>query len=69
MKIDEWMTSAGLSDDALSELIKVDRATVSRIRRGLNRPSWELAAKLKAVSGGLVTADDFLPVTTEGVGG
>jgi DNA-binding XRE family transcriptional regulator len=61
MKIDEWMVCRGLTDARLGEMLQVDRVTVSRIRRGQNKPSWELAARIKEVSGGAVTADDFLP--------
>lgn len=54
------MLCRGLTDARLGEMVEVDRVTISRIRRGLNKPSWELAARIKEVSDGAVTADDFL---------
>jgi DNA-binding XRE family transcriptional regulator len=59
MKLDMWMASRGLTDDDVASLVKVDRTTISRLRRGLTKPSWELAAKLKGASKGAVIADDF----------
>lgn len=64
MKLSQWMAEAGHDDEAVAKLVGIDRATISRIRRGLNRPSWDLAAKLKLVSDGAVTADDHLPTDT-----
>lgn len=63
--MDEWMASRALTDEQVSSLVNVDRVTISRIRRGLNRPSWELAGKIKEASAGAVTADDFLPEAAE----
>ena len=55
------MELSGQDDEAVAKLVGTNRATISRIRRGLNRPSWDLAAKLKSISGGAVTAEDHLP--------
>jgi len=61
MKLSDWMAAKELDDEKLGHLVRADRVTISRIRRGLNRPSWDLAGRLKKISGGAVTADDFLP--------
>jgi DNA-binding XRE family transcriptional regulator len=61
MKLADWMTTQGITDDTVATGVETDRTTIGRIRRGLTRPSWELAARLKAFTGGAVTADDFLP--------
>jgi len=61
MRLSEWMQTHGHDDDAFGAAVGVDRATISRIRRGLNRPSWELAGRIKLATEGAVTADDFLP--------
>jgi DNA-binding XRE family transcriptional regulator len=55
------MEGRGLTDEEFARVVGVDRTAISRIRRGVNRPSWELAAKIKAVTDGVVTADSFLP--------
>jgi DNA-binding XRE family transcriptional regulator len=60
MKIAEWMLSFELSDEGVAKLVGVDRTAISRLRRGLTRPSWELAGKIREASGGLVTPNDFL---------
>jgi len=54
------MREQDFDDEALGTMLGVDRVTISRIRRGLNRPSWELAARIKQTTGNAVTADDFL---------
>jgi DNA-binding XRE family transcriptional regulator len=54
------MKEQDCNDEALGDKLGVDRATVSRIRRGQNRPSWELAARIKQATQGAVTADDWL---------
>ena len=47
-------------DDELAPLIKRDRATVSRIRRGKMRPDWETIRLIDKVTNGLVQANDFV---------
>lgn len=61
MKIADWMRKRGLTDAETAALLDVDASTVNRIRRGETQPSWPLAAKIKNVTAGDVTADDFLP--------
>jgi hypothetical protein len=60
MKLSDWMEIQELDDERLGALVQASRVTISRIRRGLNRPSWELAGRIKKASKGAVTADDFL---------
>jgi transcriptional regulator with XRE-family HTH domain len=60
MRLAEWMDSNGVTDASLGERLGVDRTTISRIRCGRNKPSWDLAAKIKEASDGSVTPDDFL---------
>lgn len=54
------MDATGVSDDELARRVKSDRTTISRIRREKHRPSWELAERLKDVTGGNVTPNDFV---------
>lgn len=53
------MNDKGLSDEEVAKAIGCERVTVSRIRRRIVRPNWSTIKKLKELSGGLVTADDF----------
>lgn len=64
-KLEEWMAENGLGDEELGRIVQVDRATISRIRRGLNKPSWDLAARIKVATSGAITADDFLTEAAE----
>lgn len=60
MQLSKWMQQHGFDDASFGAAVDVDRVTISRIRRGVNRPSWDLAARIKDVTQGAVTADDFL---------
>lgn len=52
-----WMKEHDLEDDQMAALVKADRTTISRLRRGKQRPSWELAANLeRATKGGVPVA-------------
>lgn len=65
MKLAEWMTSESVDDEGMADRVGADRSTISRIRRGETRPSWPLVARIKAATGGAVSADDFLPDEAE----
>jgi transcriptional regulator with XRE-family HTH domain len=59
MQLDVWMRLAGLDDSAVAEGAGVDRSTISRVRRGLQRPSWPLMDAIFRESRGAVRPDDF----------
>lgn len=61
MQLSDWMAREGLDDERFGGMVQADRGTISRIRRGVNRPSWELAARIKSATSGEVSADEFLP--------
>lgn len=57
MKLGDWMKQRGLDDDQVAAMVKADRTTISRLRRGKQRPSWALAANLeRATKGGVPVA-------------
>jgi hypothetical protein len=66
MQLSQYMAAQGLDDEEMASLVRksfklsCDRSTISRIRRGKSRPSWELIACLRSISKGRVSADDFL---------
>lgn len=60
MYLSVWMARNGFDDIQFGAMVAADRATISRIRRGLSSPSWKLAARIKAATAGAVCADDFL---------
>lgn len=60
MTLEAWMKKHGKDDVWVAAQTGFDRVTISRTRRRKTQPSWALAAKLKALTKGEVTADDFL---------
>lgn len=65
MTLSDWMAQEGITDEQMAEKCGVDRVTISRVRRHVNRPSWSLVLKIKDLSGGAVTADDFAIMPSE----
>ena len=72
MKLADYLASKDLNDAAFAEMLGCDRSTVSRLRRADTKPSWGQAERIREITGGLVTPNDFLdaaaPVTTEDAG-
>lgn len=64
MKLADYLEQNNLTAAAFAEKIGVARSTVGlwlRPRRGtVWRPNWEHLKKIKDVTGGAVTADDFV---------
>jgi transcriptional regulator with XRE-family HTH domain len=57
------MSSSGETDETVAAKVDVSRVQISRIRRGLHKPSPRLAARLEEITG--VSAWEFLrPETT-----
>lgn len=53
-----WMLEAGETDESVADKTGVSRVQISRIRRGLSRPSPELADKLSGLTS--IPAWDFV---------
>lgn len=60
MRLAAWMAKRRISDELLASELGVSRATVSRLRRGLQVPSMALAARISEFTKRRVTANDFL---------
>ena len=56
--LETWMEANGVGDDAVATETGVSRVQISRIRRGLSKPSPELALKLSSMTG--IAAWDFV---------
>jgi transcriptional regulator with XRE-family HTH domain len=54
MTLREWMKLSKLDDEQVATLVRANRSTISRLRRGKQRPSWELAAALEKATKGAV---------------
>lgn len=61
MKLNDYLTSRGLTPEAFAELIEIDPVSVRRYVQETRRPKWDVAARIARVTGGEVTANDFLP--------
>lgn len=57
--------AAKLSQDELAGLCGVTRWTINRIELGERNPSYALMLKIIEATGGAVTANDFLPESSE----
>lgn len=57
-KLSEWMTANEIDDAEMARRLDVSRVSISRIRRGLQRPSPRLAETMARVTG--IPAWDFI---------
>lgn len=60
MKLADWMEKQKIDDEAFGAMVDAHRVTISRIRRGINQPSWDLAGRITEATKGKVTASDFV---------
>ncbi len=60
MHIATYMRLHGISDADLAELVRCNRATISRVRRGVMPPSLSLASRIADATKGSVTPNDFI---------
>jgi DNA-binding XRE family transcriptional regulator len=65
MQIGDWMAATGRDDASLAREANVTRATISRIRRGKQRPSNRLATALIRLSGGQVGLAELFGISEE----
>jgi transcriptional regulator with XRE-family HTH domain len=60
MKLESYLASAGLSFQAMGDLIGCSAETVRRYANGAREPSFETIRKIHDVTGGQVGPDDFV---------
>jgi plasmid maintenance system antidote protein VapI len=65
MTLEQFMRETGTSDTALAQAIGRDRTFVSRLRRGLVKPSLDTAVAIERFSDGAVRAGDFIPLAPQ----
>lgn len=65
MTLGKYLSDHKMTDEAFAALVGMSQSQISRLRRGLSRPSWESLAAIEKVTGGLVTATDFMSATPE----
>jgi hypothetical protein len=54
MTFADWLTKQGLDDAAAGRLFARDRSHISKLRRGKQRPSYDLMLLIQRVSKGAV---------------
>ncbi|MDF2382456.1 hypothetical protein JMG10_13320 [Nostoc ellipsosporum NOK] len=59
--LDAYLTAEGIKDADFAPLIDRDRSMVSKLRRGIVRPSIELADTIEKSTGGAVPIRAWLP--------
>lgn len=60
MHLSEYMEQNALDDHAVADAIGVNRVSISRYRRRIERPSWKTVEAIHAFTGGVVTANDWM---------
>ena len=59
-----YLNSRGISQREFALLLSVDPSIVSRLVRGLMRPSLELAVKIERLTSGCIKAASWVPPST-----
>lgn len=59
-KLADWLRRNNIGDADFASRVGTDRTTISRIRRGKQRPSLDLAGRIAAATKGAITANDFV---------
>ena len=60
-KLREYRIAKGLSQQDLAASVGVKKAAISRIEQGKRVPSMGLVARIVEISGGELSANDFMP--------
>jgi len=60
MTLDQYLTETNTTASTFAEKAGLSVATVSRLRRGKNRPDWATMDIILKAAGGKVTPNDFL---------
>ena len=63
MKLTEWMRRNRLTDGDIADKIARDISTISRVRRGVVKPTWATMIDIYTVTDGKVTPNAFLRLT------
>lgn len=60
MKLTAFLKQKGLTGEQFAARIGVQQATISRLSRGLIRPSIEMIARIRLATDGLVTGEEWI---------
>lgn len=67
MKLDQYLRDNSITEAAFAREVGISQAHVHRLRTG-GWPSMGIAVRIREVTGGQVTADDFVPPPDEDAG-
>lgn len=59
MKLADYLSKEQLSDADFAKLVKCDRTTILRVRKGTHKPSDALKETIAIETGGLVQPNDY----------
>ena len=60
MKLNIYLSHKGITDEGFGKLIGCSQSQVSRIKRGVSKPSLNLIDRIALATGGAVKANDFM---------
>lgn len=60
MTLADWIKERDLTDEKMAKLVGVSRATISRLKRGINKPTIQTLVRITEVTNGAVSGKDFL---------
>lgn len=61
MTLAEYMTLRGLRDHEMANVLGLSREQISRIRRGVSKPSLDVALRIEEITRGAVRPVSFAP--------
>jgi transcriptional regulator with XRE-family HTH domain len=64
MKLAAYLAGNQITDADFASRIGVTRQAVHRYKSGERAPEWSVLSKIKEVTSGAVSPDDFLPAPT-----
>jgi hypothetical protein len=61
MTFDEWLQNSGIDDVTAGRLFKRHRTHISKLRRGIAKPSYDFMVAVREASGGKVDLESWAP--------
>ena len=60
MQLADYLIENNMTQQSFADAIGVRQSSVSKWLQGLSRPSWPVIKKIREVTDGAVSADDFI---------
>lgn len=62
MKLETYLKTNGLTDEAFAALVDLSQSQISRIKRDKSWPTRDVMERIAKVTNGAVTANDFIEI-------